>query len=229
MDFETWEPVYEAILADFAFGRGPDEESRDTLAKIVEPFDVNSVDFSGERVAIAGAGPNLERAADEARSADAVVAASSAGGRLDEAGVTVDYVVTDLDGDPVATRALADRGATVVVHAHGDNVPAIKRFVPEYDPGTVLPTTQAAPTGPVHNFGGFTDGDRAAFLADHFGAAELQFVGWEFDDPTVEPMKRRKLAWAERLLYWLERRRDERFTLLDGRRDALDTDALPVQ
>jgi hypothetical protein len=28
-------------------------------------------------------------------------------------------------------------------------------------------------------------------------------------------------VWAERLLYWLERRRDERFELLDGRRATL--------
>ena len=61
----------------------------------------------------------------------------------------------------------------------------------------------------VHNFGGFTDGDRAAFTADHFGAAELRFVGWDFEDPDVSPEKREKLQWAERLLHWLEGRRDE--------------------
>jgi uncharacterized Rossmann fold enzyme len=80
----------------------------------------------------------------------------------------------------------------------------------------------------VYNVGGFTDGDRAAFLADHCGADRLTFLGWDFDDPEVGPMKRRKLAWAERLLYWLERRRGERFGVLDGRRDAIDDSSLPV-
>jgi hypothetical protein len=37
-------------------------------------------------------------------------------------------------------------------------------------------------------------------------------------------MKARKLQWAEHLLYWLERRRDDRFDVLEGRRDALTTD-----
>jgi hypothetical protein len=40
--------------------------------------------------------------------------------------------------------------------------------------------------------------------------------------------KHRKLVWAERLLHWLERRRGERFSVLDGRRGEIDTSALPV-
>jgi uncharacterized Rossmann fold enzyme len=86
----------------------------------------------------------------------------------------------------------------------------------------VLATTQAAPRGAVGNHGGFTDGDRAAFLADAAGAERLVFAGWDFDDPSVAPVKLKKLRWAERLLFVLERRRDETFSVLDGRRDALD-------
>ncbi|MFC6736148.1 hypothetical protein ACFQEQ_07845, partial [Halolamina salina] len=78
----------------------------------------------------------------------------------------------------------------------------------------------------VRNFGGFTDGDRDAFLADALGAGELRFVGWQFDDPDVGELKARKLHWAERLLYWLETRRGERFVVLDGRREEL---RLPVE
>jgi uncharacterized Rossmann fold enzyme len=123
---------------------------------------------------------------------------------------------------------LTERGVPVAVHAHGDNDGAIRKVVPDCDGAFVLPTTQAEPHGPVRNFGGFTDGDRAAFLADHLGAARLVLVGWDFDDPTVGSAKARKLEWAERLLHWLERRRDERFAALDGRRAAIDTDPLPV-
>ncbi|PHQ46264.1 hypothetical protein DJ68_08315, partial [Halorubrum sp. C3] len=61
-----------------------------------------------------------------------------------------------------------------------------------------------------------------AFLADHAGAGELIFPGWNFDDPDVDPMKARKLDWAARLLRWLERRRGEAFAVLDGRREAVD-------
>jgi uncharacterized Rossmann fold enzyme len=151
-----------------------------------------------------------------------VVAASNAADRLRAADVGVDLMVTDLDKTPDTACALTHEGVPVAVHAHGDNVPAVERWVPRLDGEYLLPTTQAEPRGPVRNYGGFTDGDRAAFLADAFGAAELRFPGWDFDDPAVDAEKRRKLVWAERLLGWLERRRDERFAALDGRRAGID-------
>jgi len=227
MDFPTWEPVYEAILADFGFDRAADERARDVLADLTAPFDLSRLSLGNERVAIAGAGPSLEAEADRATSADAVLAASTAADRLLAVGVDVDCMVTDLDKTPETARELTERGVPVAAHAHGDNLPAIREHVPTFEGRNVLPTTQAAPVGPVRNFGGFTDGDRAACLADHLGAAELAFVGWDFDDPDVEPMKARKLVWAERLLYWLERRRGEEFAVLDGRREGIDTSALP--
>jgi len=55
------------------------------------------------------------------------------------------------------------------------------------------------------------------------------FPGWDFDDPDVDPMKARKLDWAAaRLLRWLERRRNERFGILDGRRPELDAALDPI-
>jgi len=137
-------------------------------------------------------------------------------------------MVTDLDKNPDTVERLTAQGVPVAVHGHGDNLAAIRDVVPDCNGAYVLPTTQAAPRGPVRNVGGFTDGDRAAFLADHVGAARLEFVGWDFDDPAVDPAKAHKLEWAERLLYWLESRRDERFAVLDGRRDSIDTDGIPV-
>jgi uncharacterized Rossmann fold enzyme len=138
-------------------------------------------------------------------------------------------MVTDLDGAPETAIRLTTYGTPVAIHAHGDNTEAIRTYVPECQLSRVLPTTQAAPADPIENFGGFTDGDRAAFLADHLGADSLVFPGWDFDDPAVTRQKRRKLAWAERLLYWLERRRDEQFAVLDGRRNAIDTSAIPTE
>jgi uncharacterized Rossmann fold enzyme len=150
------------------------------------------------------------------------VAASNAAAVCLDAGVSVDCAVTDLDKTPEAAIELSETGTPVAVHAHGDNVDEIDRYVPRFDPGTVLPTTQAAPSPPVRNPGGFTDGDRAAFLADACGAERLVFPGWSFDDQSVSAEKARKLRWAERLLAWLEERRSERFALLDGRRDRID-------
>lgn len=224
-----WDPVYEAILDDFGFDRAADERARDLLADLTGEFDLNSLSaLDGATVAVAGAGPSLEADVDTAREADVVVAASVAADRLAAAGVAVDAMVTDLDKNAETAVSLSRDGLPVAVHAHGDNVPALREYVPQFDDEFLLPTTQAAPAGPVRNFGGFTDGDRAAFLADHCGAARLVFPGWEFDDQSVSPTKRKKLRWAERLLYWLERRRDERFDLLDGRRDEIDASALPT-
>jgi len=228
MDFATWEPVYDAILADFGFDRSADERARDILADLTDPFDLDRLAVTDEQVAIAGAGPSLEAEVDLASSADTVIAASTAADRLLAGGIDVTCLVTDLDKNPDTARELSETGIPVVAHAHGDNIPAVREYVPTFQSEQVLPTTQAVPTGPVRNFGGFTDGDRAAFLADHLGAGELVFPGWEFDDPDVPPAKRQKLDWAERLLSWLESRRGEEFSVLDGRRDETDVSGLPL-
>ncbi|MFC4541715.1 6-hydroxymethylpterin diphosphokinase MptE-like protein [Halosolutus amylolyticus] len=231
MEFDEWEPVYEAIRRDFGYDRAGDERARDVLASLTEPFDLAHLSAVRDAtVAIAGAGPSIEsdRARNRAADADVVVAASTAADVLEDAGIDVDCMVTDLDKNPETVRRFTQRGTPVAVHAHGDNVPAVRTVVPDCADEYVLPTTQAEPAGPVRNFGGFTDGDRAAFLADHLGADRLVFVGWDLDDPSVGPVKRKKLAWAERLLYWLEHRRSDRFDVLDGRRGDVETAALPI-
>jgi uncharacterized Rossmann fold enzyme len=232
MDYDTWSDVYRAVLADFGYDLVADERARDVLAGLVDPFDTRRLRemFEGRTVAVAGGAPSLAEADDLtlARRADVVVAASTAADVLVDAGVEVDLMVTDLDKNVGTARDLTRAGVPVAAHAHGDNVPAVREWVPRFDPGHTLPTTQAEPRGPVENFGGFTDGDRGAFLADHFGARELRFPGWDFEDLSVGPEKRHKLVWAERLLHWLERRREERFAVLDGRRDAIDTTDLPI-
>ena len=223
MEFETWEPVYEAVLAAFGYDRAADERARDLLRSLLDGpgYDPTELGVAGRTVAVAGGAAGLLDDLDGVRAADAVFATSDAAARLDERGVAVDCVVTDLDGSPDTVRDLAARGTPVAVHAHGDNIPALRAVVPDLPAGMVMPTTQARPVGVTHNPGGFTDGDRAAFLADALEARGLTFPGWAFDDPSVDPVKQRKLAWAERLLYWLERRRGDRFEVLDGRRAGL--------
>ena len=235
MNYETWSPVYERILRDFGFDREADERGRDELAGLTTEFDLDRLDVSGQTVAIAGAGPSLTdpedpdrpNQLDRAREADAVFAASTAADELRGEGVRVDCMITDLDKNPEAARELTEDGVPVAAHAHGDNVPAVREWVPEFDAESVLATTQARPVAHVRNFGGFTDGDRAAFLADHLGADRLRFVGWDLDDPDVDATKAKKLSWAKRLLRWLEGRRDEAFDVLDDRREATDVTEFP--
>ena len=229
MEFSEWEPVYEAILADFGFDRAADEHARDLATRFATPvdFDALAADVGvagGGTAAIVGAAPSLsgELASFDPETVDAVFAASTAGDTLRDVDLPVDCLVTDLDKNPMTAARLTQRGIPVAAHAHGDNLELIRRFLPEFDAASTLVTTQAEPVDAVYNFGGFTDGDRAAFLADALGAGELRFLGWEFDDPEVGPMKAKKLRWAERLLLLLEHRRDERFTLLDGRRNGIE-------
>ncbi|MFC4551510.1 hypothetical protein ACFO3H_14420, partial [Halorussus sp. GCM10023401] len=65
MNYETWSPVYRAILRDFGFDRAADERARDVLADLAgsdeetPAFDSDRLDVSGETVAVAGAGPSL--------------------------------------------------------------------------------------------------------------------------------------------------------------------------
>ena len=222
MNYEAWEPVYESILSDFGYPREGDERARDTIAAYAIPFDLERLDAAGDSVAVVGAAPSLSEKVDRVGDADRVFAASTAADVVREAGFAVDLLVTDLDKNPETAQALTASGTPVAAHAHGDNVSLIEEWVPRFDSEWMIATTQASPVDAVYNFGGFTDGDRAAFLADELGAAELRFVGWDFDDPGVGAEKARKLRWAERLLHLLEQRRDERFGVLDGRREAID-------
>ncbi|QCC47638.1 6-hydroxymethylpterin diphosphokinase MptE-like protein [Halobellus limi] len=222
MNFERWNPIYESILRDFGYPRDGDERARDVVAAYAEPFDFDRLDCTGDAVAVVGAAPSVSEEVNRVADADRTFAASTAADVVRDAGHDVDLMVTDLDKNPETARELTREGTPVAAHAHGDNVPLVEEWLPRLETAHVLATTQAAPVDAVYNFGGFTDGDRAAFIADALGAAELRFVGWDFDDPTVDPAKAKKLRWAERLLHYLERRRGERFSVLDGRRGGID-------
>jgi len=117
-------------------------------------------------------------------------------------------VVTDLDGTMSDQVKANDAGAIVLVHGHGDNGPAVRKWAPLFA-GKTVATTQSRPTGGLRNFGGFTDGDRAVFLADHFGAARIHLVGFDFAHPSPKDAdvrtKQRKLDWAYILIGNLER------------------------
>jgi len=124
-----------------------------------------------------------------------IIAADGATSVLMKNGITPEIIVTDLDGN---MDDEAKAGAIMVVHAHGDNMEALKRYVPEMK--NVIGTTQSRPLWNVYNFGGFTDGDRCVFLAKEFGAKSITLIGFDFDDENVTPMKKKKLAWAKRLI-----------------------------
>ncbi|MEK6851873.1 MAG: 6-hydroxymethylpterin diphosphokinase MptE-like protein [Candidatus Thermoplasmatota archaeon] len=209
MDFEEWEPYYRQILEDFGFSREADERAARVLDATlggtrIDPEGLRPL-FAEKDVTIAGNAPSL---AEELVAVEhPLLAADEATSVLRKAGIRPDVIITDLDGDVADQVAANAEGAVVVVHAHGDNVPAIEAWAPKFR-GRVIGTTQARPFGRIHNFGGFTDGDRAAFLADHLGARSLLLLGFDFENPSpkdADPQtKRRKLDWAYILLQTLD-------------------------
>ncbi|TLZ71866.1 MAG: DUF115 domain-containing protein [Methanobacteriota archaeon] len=205
MDFETWEPYYKRILVDFGFSRARDEAAAKVLDEVlggrrIRPR-VIEAEVSGKAVSVAGNAPRLK--VDLGRLTEVVVAADEATSTLAAGGRVPQVIVTDLDG-AVEDQVDANRkGAIAVVHAHGDNIPAIEKWAGEFT-GRTLATTQSRPFGGVYNFGGFTDGDRGVFLADAMGARSIRLVGFDFEHPNPKDqpaeVKRRKLDWALRLI-----------------------------
>ncbi|HUK93181.1 MAG TPA: 6-hydroxymethylpterin diphosphokinase MptE-like protein [Methanomicrobiales archaeon] len=197
--FEDWEPYYLRILAHFGFDRARDEEAAVLLASLLDRDDLPLLRecIGGKPATVCGNGPNL--AEELGRIRGTVIAADGAASRLHARGIRPDVIVTDLDGATDAFVGMNRAGTIIVVHAHGDNMDLLRRWVPRF-PGPLVGTTQSRPFGAIHNFGGFSDGDRAVFLADALGATEVVIVGFDLDDPSVGPVKRGKLLFARELL-----------------------------
>ena len=210
MDFEAWEPFYEQIRKDFGFSRAEDEAVALELDELLDGKRVADAQLRtllrGKEVTVAGNGPNVAAEISEARGI--LMTADEATSVALEHGLAPAILVTDLDGN-IADQVKANAAGTIaVVHGHGDNGPAVRHWAPQFN-GKTVATTQSQPVGSLRNFGGFTDGDRAVFLADHFGAARIHLVGFDFEHPNEKDRdrrtKQRKLDWAYILLSSLER------------------------
>ena len=199
MNFAVWEPHYLEILDYFGFDRGRDEEAARLLASLMTRDNLLSLTAltCGNDVTVCGNAPCLK--GELGKISGIVCAADAAAYVLDAHGIRPDAVFTDLDGATERLLELNREGTIVVVHAHGDNIQLLKHWVPRFT-GPLVATTQSIPLPHVHNFGGFTDGDRAVFTADELGAASITLVGFDLDDRNVDPLKRGKLFWARKLL-----------------------------
>ncbi|MGI0129747.1 MAG: 6-hydroxymethylpterin diphosphokinase MptE-like protein [Thermoplasmata archaeon] len=214
MEYATWAPLYAQIAAEFGFSFDREERSADRLVALLspgarsEPLDRIRARLLGRTVVVVGSAPRggpppLWRlpARDPA---PVVIAADPATAACLDAGIVPELIVTDLDG-PIPTEIGANRrGSLVVVHAHGDNRSAVEEWVPQF-PGELAGSWAGPPRPSLLNVGGFTDGDRAVFLADHVGASEVLLWGFDFAtvdeaDPTLRARKLAKLSWARRLI-----------------------------
>jgi hypothetical protein len=208
MDYEEWRGFYKAILKDLGFSREKDIEAARVLKDLVEPLplEVLEKEIAGRRVCIYGAGQSLEEVKEFP--AWVKIAANGATSYLLEKGVVPEVIVTDLDGKLEDLYRANSRGSIMVIHAHGDNIDKIRTHASRFR--RVVPTCQCRPFDGLHNFGGFTDGDRAVFMAVHLGAREIVLYGmdfkgvgrYSFSGDTLR--KRKKLKWGKKLIDYLK-------------------------
>ncbi|HEY9247461.1 MAG TPA: 6-hydroxymethylpterin diphosphokinase MptE-like protein, partial [Candidatus Methanoperedens sp.] len=161
--------------------------------------------INGKDVLVCGKAPRLH---DDIKKIEAgkflIIAADGATSILMKNGIIPHIIVTDLDGDMDDEAKANEQGAIMVVHAHGDNIDAVRREVPRLK--KIIGTTQSRSLKNVYNYGGFSDGDRCIFLAHEMGAGTITLAGFDFRDPDVTPMKKKKLLWAEKLIRMLQDR-----------------------
>ncbi|HOI72337.1 MAG TPA: DUF115 domain-containing protein [Methanobacterium sp.] len=231
MNLAIWLSWYEDLLEDFGFSRSQDEESAQLLEKLLEFYGgLKPKDIPMQREAIVfGAGPSIKSNIKEIKSLNlseyTLISADGATTALLEEYIVPDIIVTDLDGDMKDIICANHEGAFLVIHAHGDNMEKLKEFVPRLN--RVMGTTQSTPLTHVYNFGGFTDGDRALFLAVELGAEYITLAGMDFGKEVTrysrpamkEPkgqadeIKELKLKHAKKLVEWVAK--NEEVTLLN--------------
>jgi uncharacterized Rossmann fold enzyme len=201
-----------------------DEKAADvlnTLLKQKSPMSIDKLnDFiASKEIIIFGAGPSLENSIITHKKMFAntlKIAADGATTALLKYNICPDIIVTDLDGKvPDQVKANSD-GSIVVIHAHGDNIDKIKKYVPKFK-GEIVGTTQINPEpyDSIHNLGGFTDGDRAVYLADHFCAKKIFLTGFDFgneigyysfSENKNKTLKLKKLKWCKNLINMLNKK-----------------------
>jgi len=184
--------LYEEILQDFGFSREEDERAAKIMKDLAgeKLLDCSVLEFiRGKSVAVIGGAYSGEDVDEEL-----VITAGKAVNKVE---FTPQVHVTDMEEDGELLADLEERGCILVLHAHGDNISRIKSVVPKVR--RFVGTTQSIPFDRIYNFGGFTDGDRAALIAKRFGARSIKLYGFDFESAD-NPIKLKKLKWAKIIL-----------------------------
>lgn len=221
-DSVRWAYIYDLIRLDMGFNYLDDYYASQVLNTLIKEFVDTYVTemrvrklIEGSDAYVVGAGPKcFEELKSLERPPEVLIAADGAMRCCLDAGYKPDIVVSDLDG--LAVDDLRYEDIIYVVHAHGNNVDKLLRYVGLIR-GDLLGTNQCIQYGKLRVYGGFTDGDRAVFLANYFKARTIRLVGFDLRSGVVgkyskpwmgmesyaTPLKMRKFRWAERLLKML--------------------------
>ncbi|MFH1327598.1 MAG: 6-hydroxymethylpterin diphosphokinase MptE-like protein [Candidatus Bathyarchaeota archaeon] len=227
MKLEDWWFWYDKITETFGFSKDDDQKAADVLSTLTADKAFNLKDIrkkiKGKVAIVFGAGPSLENDIRRVKNLGfhksyVIISADGATTPLLMVGVVPDVVVTDLDGRIEDIFEAQRRGAIIVVHAHGNNIKTLRKYVTRFNSG-ILGTTQVYPRPNVYNFGGFTDGDRCVFLSEEFGARLIILTGMDLGpivgkyskpflkkNSKADMTKHKKLKMAEELLSWFSER-----------------------
>ena len=209
-----WKRRYQSILKELSYSEKKDKESAvilDSILKKNNNYQKITKLIQGKTVFVIGSGPSLSFAIPKLKKfkKSIKIAADSSLKPLLENGIVPDIIVTDLDGDEDAIKKLSKKKSIFVIHAHGDN---IKKLQMVKEIKNCIGTTQTTPFNKIQNFGGFTDGDRGVFLANHFEAKKIILFGMDFGKQigkfsntkkSDRNTKLKKLKIGEELLIWL--------------------------
>jgi len=217
-----WESKYRDILKEFGYSRKEDFQSCKLLnlllTKKTRTAPIKDL-IENKPVFVVGAGPSLLSCIPILKKYKKItkIVADGATRAIIENGLKPDIVVTDLDGDIKSLKKVGRTNTLMVVHAHGDNADKI-HLVKNFK--NCIGTTQTKPAGRINNFGGFTDGDRCVFLANHFKAKKIILLGMDFGTrigkySKVSVVNRNtkiaKLRRGKKLLEWLVQKSKSEF------------------
>ena len=213
MMISGWKKRYSEIRKEFNYSEKKDKESAVILNSIIKKSNINEKIISlvkDKTVFVIGSGPSLSTAIPILKNFKKTIkiAADSSVKLLVENEIIPDIVITDLDGDESTLKKIGKK-SIFIVHAHGDNIEKLE-FVKKFT--KCIGTTQSNPFEKIQNFGGFTDGDRGVFLANHFDAKKIILFGMDFGEKigrhsntkkSERKIKLMKLHRGELLLEWL--------------------------
>lgn len=217
MKWETWRRKYKQIVKRLNLETEMDRLASKKLGELLVRVPIKELRdrIQGTECIVFGAGPSLEKDLSKLSERNllgkTLISADGATSALLDYRVP-DVIVTDLDGKVTDQLKAWERCSWMVVHGHGDNLDRIKEYVPKLDK-KVTGTVQVEEYGHLHNFGGFTDGDRAAFMAHQLGASKIYLAGMDlgteigrYSQTEDTEKKITKLKICGELLTWLSDR-----------------------
>jgi uncharacterized Rossmann fold enzyme len=201
MQWNNWKSFYEEIIVKLQIDPQEDFKSTKILQqhfhdrlKQVQTQLKRLKELCQKTCIIFGAGPSLSNDLSECLQAGLLsscttITADGATSEFILRKIIPSIIVTDLDGNMDHIETAARKGSMLVIHAHGDNKKEVNKWIPRLLKFNPIPTTQIEPIPPVENFGGFTDGDRAVFMAVECGCTTLALAGFDLGEVVGQASK----------------------------------------